>query len=108
MIFPLDKLPSAMQTVAKALPMYAGGILLLTVAAALLGITANVQTYAFFAGVSIAFAWLGDRETQMPGWLAPFGYWTFRGTLVFAIASGLVLAVGVVPSRLAAQGRAIR
>lgn len=34
-------------------------ILLLTVAAALLGITANVQTYAFFAGVSIAFAWLG-------------------------------------------------
>lgn len=31
----------------------------LTLAAALIGVTANVQTYAFFTGAGIAFAWLG-------------------------------------------------
>lgn len=31
----------------------------LTLAAALIGVTANVQTYAFFTGAGIAFSWLG-------------------------------------------------
>jgi hypothetical protein len=34
-------------------------IVWLSVAAALIGLTANLQTYAFFVGAGIAFAWLG-------------------------------------------------
>ena len=32
-------------------------VTLLTIAAALIGVTANIQTYAFFVGIGIAFSW---------------------------------------------------
>jgi len=65
-------------------------VTLLTLSAALVGVTANLQTYVFFVGAAVLFAWAGI-----------FGLLRSRSRLLAGISGGIVIATFLLGPTLA-------